>query len=327
MTGRNDQNDAAVAQEALIGIGALSTATGVPTETLRTWERRYGVPVASRTDGGHRLYPASAIDHIRLISRALEQGIRASQATRLDLAQLRELTAGDSRTGPRLRLVEQSPVSDTSAVRAPDESDAPRENGDHSDCFRAMLRFDRPRFDALLTTHLERLGALEFMENLLRPLLLDIGDAWSRGEISEAHEHFASEAIHDRLAELWRRAPVPANAPVALLSTLPGEHHDLGLHMAAVVSVRAGCRLVFLGRSTPVKSIARAARDCGASWVIVSISAATEAGEARVLLTQLRTELYSGAVLLAGGGGAPTGLAGVESFQTLRALEGRLLAA
>ncbi|MBT9560634.1 MAG: MerR family transcriptional regulator [Myxococcales bacterium] len=327
MTGRSDQGDPSSTPKALIGIGALSTATGVPTETLRTWERRYGVPVASRTDSGHRLYPASAIDHIRLISRALERGMRASQATRLDLTQLRELTAGDGRASPRLRLVESNPSSAGPTVTFPVDTAGLQDGDDHVAWFEAMLRFDRPRLDALLASHLDRLGAIEFMESLLRPLLFRMGDAWARGEIGEAHEHVASEAIHDRLAEMWRRAPVPAAAPVALLTTLPGEHHDLGLHMAAVVAVRAGCRLVFLGRSMPVKSIARAARDCGAAWVVVSVSSATEAGEARVLLTQLRGELNDGAILFAGGSGAPSGLAGVETFQSLRALEGRLLGA
>lgn len=327
MSGRSDQSDAVSSPGALIGIGALSTATGVPTETIRTWERRYGVPVASRTDGGHRLYPASAIDHLRLISRALEQGVRASQATRLDLAQLRDLTATDGRSGPRLRLVDPGSSPSPAAAGVHVEPSILADGGGYLACFQAMSRFDRPRLDAILSLHLDRLGVIEFMETLLRPLLFEIGDAWARGDISEAHEHFASEAIHDLLAETWRRAPVPAEAPIALLTTLPGEHHDLGLHMAAVVAVRAGCRLVFLGRSTPLKSIARAARDCGAAWVVLSISSATEAGEARVLLGQLRSELAGTAVLLAGGAGAPGNMNGVETFQSLRALEARLHAA
>ena len=42
-------------------IGALSRATQIPPATLRTWERRYGVPKASRKPSGHRLYPLEAV--------------------------------------------------------------------------------------------------------------------------------------------------------------------------------------------------------------------------------------------------------------------------
>ena len=325
MTRGSDQGDTTPTQGALIGIGALSAATGVPSETLRTWERRYGVPVASRTDGGHRLYPASAIDFIRLVARALEQGLRASQATRLDIVQLQELTSGTARAEQRFRLAETASPSTAPGAVVLSDVVVRHEHRALDACFQAMLRFDRLGFDALLVTERERLGSIEFMESLLLPLLFEIGNAWTRGEISEAPEHFASEAIRDVLGEMWRRVGVAVNAPVALLSTLPGEHHDLGLHMAAVVSVQAGCRLVFLGRSTPVKSIARAARDSGASWVVVSVSSATEAGEARVMLSNLRSELDHQIVLLVGGVGAPSGLSGIESFHSLTALRARLL--
>ena len=35
-----------------LSIGAVSKATGVPVETLRTWERRYGVPSPGRSAMG-----------------------------------------------------------------------------------------------------------------------------------------------------------------------------------------------------------------------------------------------------------------------------------
>ena len=40
-----------------LSIGTLSSATGVPVDTLRTWERRYGFPApVTRTGGSHRRY-------------------------------------------------------------------------------------------------------------------------------------------------------------------------------------------------------------------------------------------------------------------------------
>jgi DNA-binding transcriptional MerR regulator len=51
--------------------GALAKAVGVSPDTIRYYERIGVLPAASRTDSGYRLYPASAVDRVRLVQRAL----------------------------------------------------------------------------------------------------------------------------------------------------------------------------------------------------------------------------------------------------------------
>ena len=41
---------------ARLSIGALARASYIPVTTLRTWERRYGYPVAERKPSGHPLH-------------------------------------------------------------------------------------------------------------------------------------------------------------------------------------------------------------------------------------------------------------------------------
>ena len=74
-----------------LSIGAVSQATGIPVETLRTWERRYGFPSPDRSDGGHRQYNASIVEHLNLISRAIEQGHRPGQVVGESTEKLGEL--------------------------------------------------------------------------------------------------------------------------------------------------------------------------------------------------------------------------------------------
>ena len=54
-----------------LSIGALSRATGIPVETLRTWELRYGYPVPERKPSGQRVYLLSCIPRLRRIAEAL----------------------------------------------------------------------------------------------------------------------------------------------------------------------------------------------------------------------------------------------------------------
>src|SRR5512139_3345203 len=60
-----------------LSIGALSRATGIPVETLRTWEARYGFPIPERKPSGHRVYSLGGIPRLRRIAEALSRGHRA----------------------------------------------------------------------------------------------------------------------------------------------------------------------------------------------------------------------------------------------------------
>ena len=78
-------------KEKTISIGAVSTATGIPISTLRTWERRYGFPMAERSEGGQRLYNVDIIRHLRLVNDALKQGFRPKQVMTMPLEELQNL--------------------------------------------------------------------------------------------------------------------------------------------------------------------------------------------------------------------------------------------
>src|SRR5512144_964663 len=78
---------------ARLSIGALSRATGIPVETLRTWESRYGFPVPERRPSGHRVYALSTVPRLRRIAEALARGHRAGQVVPASDANLRRLLA------------------------------------------------------------------------------------------------------------------------------------------------------------------------------------------------------------------------------------------
>jgi len=66
-----------------IGIGALSKATGIPVETLRTWERRYGAVVPVRDERG-RVYTDADVRRIRLLRDRLWQAIGSMEEVYLN---------------------------------------------------------------------------------------------------------------------------------------------------------------------------------------------------------------------------------------------------
>jgi hypothetical protein len=52
-------------------IGEAAQLLGVSADTLRTWDRRYGLGPSGRTEGGHRRYLLSEVGKLRQMQRLL----------------------------------------------------------------------------------------------------------------------------------------------------------------------------------------------------------------------------------------------------------------
>ncbi|MDA0366505.1 MAG: MerR family transcriptional regulator, partial [Chloroflexi bacterium] len=61
-------------------VKAAARATGVGESTLRTWERRYGVPSPGRSATGRRLYEEEDLRVIRRMAALVAAGLPAAQA-------------------------------------------------------------------------------------------------------------------------------------------------------------------------------------------------------------------------------------------------------
>ena len=84
-----DQN----AGEANYRIGAVSRLTGIPTDTLRMWERRYNVVEPYRGEGGNRLYTRDDITKLAMIKRLVDAGHAIGTVANLSVEQLQERMA------------------------------------------------------------------------------------------------------------------------------------------------------------------------------------------------------------------------------------------
>jgi DNA-binding transcriptional MerR regulator len=77
--------------------GTLAKKVGLSPDTIRHYERTGVLPPASRTLSGYRLYPASAVERVRVIQNALQIGF-----TLAELAEV--LRARDAGGAPCLRV-------------------------------------------------------------------------------------------------------------------------------------------------------------------------------------------------------------------------------
>src|SRR5512143_2029403 len=291
---------------ARLSIGALSRATGIPVETLRTWESRYGFPVPERRPSGHRVYALSTVPRLRRVAEALARGHRAGQVVPASEADLRQLLA----------------AAPTSPVASPEGRPQSVAAGDVAQILRLVESFESDRLTHALLSASARLGPMAFLETVAAPLLRAVGEAWAKGRLQVSHEHFLSERLGDVLRSLRLPLEERAGGPLVVLSTLPGEAHGLGLQMAALVVAFAGCRILYLGTETPVPDMVALTRDLGARALALSVSASGRKPRTAALVRHVRGMLPRRTALLVGGEGAPPPFPGVQVFADLRNLEG-----
>ena len=71
--------------------GAAARLAGLPVETLRVWERRYGLSDPQRSSHGQRLYSAEQVQRLRLLKQLVDWGHPIGQLAGHSIDRLREL--------------------------------------------------------------------------------------------------------------------------------------------------------------------------------------------------------------------------------------------
>lgn len=86
--------------------GVAARMAGLPVETLRVWERRYGLSETERSSHGQRLYSAEQIERLRLLKKLVDQGHPIGLIAVLSIEQLQELsgTHNDSSSAGPVRV-------------------------------------------------------------------------------------------------------------------------------------------------------------------------------------------------------------------------------
>lgn len=294
--------------QGMLTIGALSRATGVPVETIRTWERRYQFPVAARKSSGHRVYPLASVARLRRAAEAISRGHRPAEVLPISEEALDKL----------LTAFGSPPVIDPHPAPVPSRSRESR--AAIPDLMDSVRHFDGERIRRILELQWTRLGPVTFLDKFVAPFLVSLGEAWLARRIDIRHEHFVSGRIADFLSEARRPYDENARGPWVALGTLPGEQHEAGILMASVTFAVAGWRVLYLGRDNPVEQLASLARDAELRAVAIGVSKVS-AQDAVASIRGLRRALPGEVELIVGGAGALGSGAGVRVFRSLPALE------
>ncbi|MFN8513692.1 MAG: MerR family transcriptional regulator [Chloroflexia bacterium] len=222
------------ADEPIYNIKAVVQKTGIPADTVRAWERRYGVPLPRRTETGRRLYSEQDVAAIRWLRERTASGMTISQA----IQQLR--TLGDE------AWTEPAPVRD----HGPRNPEALA-----TELMLALLNFDERAATLIAEEAFALYRVEEVFVQIFVPLLIEIGDRWHRREATVAQEHFASHFVERRLSSLFQASLPIVGRGTIVIAGAPDELHELGIMMLAVFLTRRAWNVVYLGANVPIADL------------------------------------------------------------------------
>lgn len=276
MTAMNRRDDgpasrarlAANATDPVYNIKAVVQRTGVPADTVRAWERRYGVPRPERTPAGQRRYSERDIAVIGWLRERTSEGMTISQAVSLlqALGQERAVAPGIPQTagGPR----------DHAAVVR--------------DLLAAFLRYDQPAAEAVIGEAFVLFGVEETANRVLRPALVEIGELWHRAEIPTTTEHFASQLVKRKLVGLigvYDRHDAPWTV---VIGCAPEEEHEIGALLVCLFMMRQGWQVIYLGPNVPIGDLMRTVSQTHPDMVCISASSVASAHHVAAIGETLR---------------------------------------
>lgn len=253
-----------VVEDAQLTIQQVSALLRLPAATVRSWERRYGVPTPARSSGGHRRYTTGQLNMLRRMRDLIAGGERSVEAAAL-------VRAGYG--------AKPEPLIDAFLHAARDL--APAGIAQTLDAACRSLGLDRT------------------VDEVLIPAMRRVGDGWQAGRVDVAHEHLASNASRAWLSKLDAPAPLRPVPPI-ILSCGPNDHHTLGLEAfgALLRHRRYDCRL--LGARTPIDSLELAIEDTDAAAVVLVCH--STAGRATAVAALNCAQLLCTRVFYAGAG-------------------------
>ncbi len=211
-------------------IRTLSELTGIPTTTLRAWERRYGLLKPARTPKGHRLYSSEDVELIKEISALLKNNHTISEAIRI--------------------------------IRDPDRSHSPNQlpGEDHwigyqQELLKCIEVFNDQKLDRVYNDALSIYPIDMVNEHVIIPVLKTLGEQWQDREAGIAEEHFFSAFLRNKLGARFHHQSHGSRGRQILVACLSGEFHELGVLLYCIAAIGRGYRILYLGTNMPPQQI------------------------------------------------------------------------
>lgn len=245
--------------EAGLTVAAVARRIGVAPDTLRTWDRRYGMGPSQHVPGKHRRYNSDDVARLEIMRRLVMDGVMPAEAARV--AKSSDL-ANAPKPRASLHLVTDSETN-------PDVVDFDSPKNACRGLTRAAGMLDAVGCQTLVSRLLETKGVLWSWDQVLVPVLVAFGEKWANTGEGIEIEHMLSEVIVGELKAVSLAIDQPVNARPVVLVAAPHELHTLPLYAVAAALAEHQISSRILGARMPADALASACRKLGPSAVVI----------------------------------------------------------
>jgi DNA-binding transcriptional MerR regulator len=215
---------------------AVVSRTGVPADTIRSWERRHGFPRPGRDGTNQRVYSEADIQVILQLNELKASGWTTSQA-------IERLRAPGQPVGDTEKLDAVTPI-----VRDASPVSSLRPGNDRS---LATLAETLDRYDGQSARRLlDDILAVRSVEHVLFSLLLPLIDDSSDRDPVHAFRH---DFVRRLLYSLYHASAPDSGRSTVMLLGMPGSATTRHLLCHAICLSRVGYRTILLGADIPLR--------------------------------------------------------------------------
>ena len=273
--------------EYIYPIKVVVNKTGITAHVIRAWEKRYAAIEPDRTDTNRRLYCENDIYRLKLLGELTKAGHSIGTIAKLPTEELEKLIDEIKGNG-------RSIISDETGNK----------NSYLTSGLQAIEDLDEKRLEEILSRSSVHLSQPELLQEVLVPMIKNIGDNWKNGSIRVYHEHLASSVIKTFLTNLRGAYKVEQNAPEIIIATLIGQMHELGALLVASAAASEGWRVTYLGANLPAEEIAAAIHQNKPTALALSLVYPPDDPKINVELNNLAKYLNKDTIIFVGGNSA-----------------------
>ncbi len=260
MDEKPDHND----QKPIYNIKAVSRLVDLLPVTLRAWERRYGLPNPGRGEQGYRLYSEYDVRTLHWLKAQLAAGLNIGRAVDY-LIELR--TNGYD---PALEPTFRPTHLNQSLPEYPQASAFPSIQHLLEQFMETLIHFDENAAQEVMRRAFTLYTVEQVLTGVVQPTLVNLGDAWHRGELPIAVEHFASQFCMQHLMSMMAAAALPVHTGSIVAACAPGEQHQIGLLMLVVMLKWRGWDVKYLGPDLPLDRLEEALKPIHPQLILFS---------------------------------------------------------
>ncbi|MGH9975807.1 MAG: cobalamin B12-binding domain-containing protein [Nitrososphaeraceae archaeon] len=168
------------------------------------------------------------------------------------------------------------------------------------DLFKMLSAGDLQNLVKIYDKYVSLFGKIQFYDNLLKPVMYDIGYQWAEGKLDVATEHVCVNTASALIRVIDKGRLVRFTKGTIFICTPNGEQHNLACNIIESVLLDKGYKVYNASPSLPADSIINSLKNFIPDAILISITLIEHLQTTRNLIRKIRTYLPSMPIFIGG---------------------------